>query len=119
MNHSAKRFYEIEQQKLFLDFERIALFTKHPASLGTFRESRLRQYLRDFTPKQLSMGTGFVSAFDTQAESGEFTQSRQIDCLEFDETQRHPELQADGYVIIRPEALFAAVEIKSNLTLYK
>jgi hypothetical protein len=119
MNYSAKRFYEIEQQKLFLDFEKVALFTRHPTSLGTFRESRLRQYLRDFTPKQLSMGTGFVSAFDTLSESGDFAQSRQVDCLVFDETQRHPELRTDDYVIIRPEALFAAIEIKSELTLYR
>ncbi|MEY1587909.1 DUF6602 domain-containing protein [Burkholderia sp. Bmkn7] len=119
MNNTAKRFYEIEQSKLLLDFEKISLFTKHPTSLGAFRESRLRQYLRDFTPKQLSMGTGFVSAFDVQSESGELIQSRQIDCLVFDETQRHPELWTSDYVVIRPEALYAAIEIKSELTLYK
>jgi hypothetical protein len=115
MKHSSRRVYEIEQQKLLLDFEKIALFTDHPTSLGTFRESRLRQYLRDFTPRQLSLGTGFVSSF----EHGDVLQSKQIDCLVFDETRTHPELRTDDYVIVRPEAFYAAIEIKSELTFYK
>jgi hypothetical protein len=116
--NSTYRFYEIEQQKLLLDFEKISLFTSHPSSLGTFRESRLRQYLRDFTPKQLSMGTGFISLFETEGMVFD-RQSRQVDCLVFDETRRHPELRTDDYVIIRPEAFFAAIEVKSDLTFYK
>lgn len=116
--NSTHRFYEIEQQKLLLDFEKVSLFTSHPTSLGTFRESRLRQYLRDFTPKQLSMGTGFISACEQDGIVSD-RQSRQVDCLVFDESQRHPELRTDDYVIIRPEALFAAIEVKSELTFYK
>ena len=55
------RYYEIEQSKLLLDFEKVALFTDHSTSLGSFRERRLRQYIREFTPSQLSVDTGFVS----------------------------------------------------------
>jgi len=118
MSSPVHRFYEIEQQKLFLDFEKIALFTRHPTSLGTFRESRLRQYLREFTPKQLSMGTGFVAVCKSVGVICD-SQSRQIDCLVFDETKRHPELRTDDYVIVRPEAMYAAIEVKSELTFYK
>jgi hypothetical protein len=118
MSDPVHRFYEIEQQKLLLDFEKIALFTRHPTSLGTFRESRLRQYLREFTPKQLSMGTGFVAVSKNAGVVCD-TQSRQIDCLVFDETKRHPDLRTDDYVIVRPEAMYAAIEVKSELTLYK
>lgn len=39
-------FYEIEQEKMLLDFRKIELFTRHPGSRGTFRERRLKQYLR-------------------------------------------------------------------------
>lgn len=118
MNNQVHRFYEIEQNKLLLDFEKIALFTQHPTSLGSFRESRLRQYLREFTPKQLSMGTGFVSVCETSNVVCD-TQSRQVDCLVFDETKRHPDLRTNDYVIVRPEAMYAAIEVKSALTLYK
>lgn len=117
MKYSTKRFYEIEQQKLLLDFEKVALFTQHPTSLGTFRENRLRQYLRDFTPRHLSLGTGFISEFDDHGSL--VAQSRQIDCMVFDENRYHPELRTEDYAIIRPEAFFAAIEIKSELTFYK
>ncbi len=116
MDYSAKRVYEIEQQKLLLDFEKIALFTNHPTSLGTFRESRLRQYLREFTPRQLEMGMGFVTAYDA---SNRPSQSRQVDCLVFDESKRHPELRTPDYAIVQPEAVFAAIEVKSELTFHR
>lgn len=118
MSDQVHRFYEIEQQKLLLDFEKISLFTRHPTSLGSYRESRLRQYLRDFTPRQLTLGTGFISVCTTNGLVSD-SQSRQIDCLVFDETRRHPELRTDDYVIVRPEAVYAAIEIKSDLTFYK
>lgn len=115
----AAKFYEIEQQKLLLDFEKIALFTSHPTSLGTYRERRLREYLRDFTPMQLSLTTGFV--VDGSPETGFVSgrMSRQIDCLVYDSTRLHPELRTDDYVVIRPQALFAAIEVKSSLTFYQ
>jgi len=116
---ATSRYYEIEQQKLLLDFEKVALFTQHPTSLGTFRERRLRQYLRDFTPLQLSLSTGFV--IQSSPDAGVITErvSRQIDCLVHDESKRHPELRTDDYVVIRPDAMFAAIEVKSTLTFYR
>lgn len=116
---AAARFYELELQKLLIDFEKVALFTTHPTALGTYRERRLRQYLRDFTPMQLSLSTGFAvdPALDASDMSG--PRSRQIDCLVYDETRRHPELRTDDYVVVRPEAMFAAIEVKSALTFYK
>jgi len=114
-----KRFYEIEQAKLILDFEKITLFTTHPTSLGSFRERRLRQYLKDFTPRQLSVESGFVSTWEPL--SGRITdkQSRQIDCLVFDATKRQMLLATDDFAIIEPESLYAAIEIKSSLTFYR
>jgi hypothetical protein len=102
------RYYEIEQSKLLLDFEKVALFTEHPTSLGSFRERRLRQFLREFTPSQLSVHTGFVS--DWNPNSGKIVdrQSRQVDCLVFDAQTLRPLLQTDDYAIILPQALYAA-----------
>jgi hypothetical protein len=113
------RYYEIEQSKLLLDFEKVALFTKHPTSLGSFRERRLRQFLREFTPSQLTVDTGFVSIW--KPHSGRITdsQSRQIDCLVFDAQTLRPLLQTDDYAIISPEALYGAIEVKSSLTFFR
>lgn len=116
---TSARYYELEQQKLLLDFEKVALFTKHPTSLGTFRERRLRQYLREFTPMQLSLSTGFVVDANPAIDAIAERVSRQIDCLVYDETRRHPELRTEDYVVIRPEAMFAAIEVKSTLTFYQ
>lgn len=116
---SVKRYYEIEQNKLLLDFEKVSLFTSHPTSLGTFREQRLRQYLRDFTPTQLSLSSGFITAGNEVSETAMNLSSRQVDCLVFDEHQRHADFRTEDYVIIGPEQLFAAIEIKSSLTFYQ
>ncbi|MBH5371008.1 DUF6602 domain-containing protein [Bradyrhizobium glycinis] len=113
------RFYEIEQAKLLLDFEKVALFTKHPTSLGQFRESRLRQYLRDFTPSRLTVGTGFVSTWNQGSGKISDDQSKQIDCLVFDSQTFSPLLHTDDYSIIFPEAFYAAIEVKSSLTFHR
>jgi len=112
-------FYEIEQGKLLLDFQKFRLFTQHPGSIGTFRERRLRQYLREVTPSRLSVGTGFVSHWIPKSGNIVDAQSRQIDCLIHDETQNAPYLRTEDYAIIRPEALFASIEVKSRLTFYR
>jgi hypothetical protein len=113
------RYYEIEQSKLMLDFEKVALFTQHPTSLGSFRERRLRQFLREFSPSQLTVHTGFVSVWNPHSGKISDHQSRQIDCLVFDAQTLHPLLQTDDYAIIAPSALYAAIEVKSSLTFFR
>ena len=113
------RYYEIEQSKLLLDFEKVALFTDHSTSLGSFRERRLRQYIREFTPSQLSVDTGFVSMWKRDSGKIADARSRQIDCLVFDAHTVRPLLQTDDYAIISPEAFYAAIEVKSSLTFFR
>ena len=112
-------FYEIEQQHLLLDFKKIELFTRHPGSIGTYRERRLRQYLRDNTPNQLTIGSGFISKSLPLSGKVVDSQSRQVDCLVFDELKHVPHLKTDDYTIVNPESLYAAIEIKSNLTFFR
>lgn len=113
------QFYEIEQSKLLLDFEKIALFTKHPGSLGAFREARLRKYLKDLTPGALSVGSGFVSVWDDHSGNIVDAQSRQVDCLVYDGNLEVPLLVSDDFVIVDPNSIYAGVEVKSSLTFFK
>lgn len=113
------RFYEIEQHKLLLDFEKIGLFTGHPGTLGSFREARLRQYIRDLTPEALVVGSGFVSTWTKGSGRVVDSQSRQIDCLVHDRRRSVPLLTATDFAIIEPRALYAAVEIKSSFTFHR
>ncbi len=114
------RFYSIEQEKLFLEFEKISLFTNHPPTLGSYRESVLREYLKSFTSDALRIKSGFVANYKKANECEIFKyQTKQIDCLIYDSNNYVSLLQTDDFAIIQPEALFAAIEVKSSLTFYK
>lgn len=54
-------FYDLETEKLTADGKKVALFTKHPGTLGAFREARLREYLKEHVPARLTLAHGFVS----------------------------------------------------------
>ena len=117
---SVSEFYRCEQQKLLLEFDEIALFTSHPTLLGTYREHILRDYIRRFTPAAVDIKTGFVCDYIGAAQDQMFSQqTRQIDCLVIDNQRYTPFLQAKDYVIVPPEAMIAAIEVKSTLSLYK
>lgn len=112
-------FYAIEQTKLQLDFAKIGLFTKHPGTLGAFREARLREYIRQLTPGAISVESGLVAEWNKGSGRIVDKHSRQIDLLVFDRTQTTPLLDTSDFVIIEPRSLFAAIEVKSTLTMYR
>lgn len=117
---SVSKFYQIELEKLLNEFEKIRLFTTHPTTLGSYRERVLKNFLRQFTPKNLTIGSGFVFDFkNAEKDKLYFEQTKQIDCLIYDENNYTPFLKTEDFVIIEPESLFAAIEIKSQLTFYK
>ena len=105
---------------MLLEAAKISLFTKHPGTIGAYRESILREYLKKFTPRNLSITSGFVSDYRSAEEDKLFSvESRQIDCITFDKNNFVPFLETGDFSIIAPESIYAAIEIKSNLTFYK
>lgn len=112
-------FYDLEARKIAADGEKVALFTKHPGTLGAYRESRLRQYVAEHAPKRFAIASGFVSDHDADGNSIYDRSSLQIDCLVHDQTEYAPLLQAIDFAVVIPRAVAAVVEIKSNLTLFK
>lgn len=115
---STNRYFQIEQQKLLLEAERIAIFTKHNPTIGSYRETVLRKYISQFVPGGLKIGTGFISKNNNASDLTK-GQSRQIDLLVYDQKTHQPLLEADDFVVIRPESLVGVIEVKSNLTFYK
>lgn len=115
---SANSYYAIEQKRILLEAEKIALFTKHGPTIGAYREAVLREYLRRMTPSSLRVTTGFVSPNDNHEDltSG---QSRQIDVLIHDPDAYAPLLDTEGMTVIRSQSLLACVEVKSQLTFHK
>ena len=115
---STTAFYLIEQQKLFLEAEKIALFTRHAPTIGSYREAILRDYIKKITPSSLKITSGFVSP-NKDHKNLKNDQSRQIDVLIYDSDSHVPLLEAGEVSVIRPESLLGCIEIKSRLTFYK
>lgn len=117
---SVSRFYEIELEKLKVEFEKISIFTNHPGTLGTYREQILKNYIRNFIPTFLSVNSGFVSHYkDAEKDMVHSAQTKQIDLIVHDENYYTPFLKTLDFSIIEPESLYAAIEVKSSLTFYK
>jgi hypothetical protein len=84
---SVSKFYQIELTRLKNESEKISFFTKHPPTIGSYREKLLRDYLALFTPKNLKIESGFVFDFENAEKDQLFKdQTRQVDCLVFDDS---------------------------------
>jgi hypothetical protein len=83
----------------------------HYLSVGNYKEQVIRDQLESITPRKYSVNTGFVVA----NERGSIIRSKQIDVLIWDSTNFSPILKAGDFVVIQPEALRAAVEVKGVL----
>lgn len=99
----------------------------HFPSIGSYKERTLARALRDYLPKKLEVGTGFVlfprekdddvdvELFDELNQSS-FTPSKQCDLIIFDSSSIPVLFRDDDFVIVRPEAVKAVIEVKGALT---
>jgi len=116
---SVAKFYDLEAEKISADGEKISLFTKHPGTLGSFREARLRQYVTEHVPGRYKVSSGFISLHDPDGDNISDDSSKQIDCLIYDDDLYAPLLRSDDFVIVEPKSVAAVIEVKSDLTLYR
>jgi len=100
----------------------------HYPSLGQYKERLLADTIRDFLPRTVEVGTGFVMFphADTDLSGGTqyhdplnhsaFSASRQCDILIYD-VAKFPAIFRDrDFVVIRPEAVRAIIEVKGSLS---
>lgn len=80
----------------------------HGPSIGVGHEVLLRSFLRDYLPKWVSIGHGFVRGNDG-------AMSNQTDLIIYNSTYYAPLYRIEDFVIIPPEALIASVEVKTKL----
>jgi len=101
----------------------------HHLSSGRYKERLLADVIREFLPRTVEVGTGFVlfphadvnppggSQFHDPLNQSAYSVSRECDILVYD-VMRHPVVFRDGdFVIIRPEAVRAVIEVKGSLSL--
>jgi hypothetical protein len=104
------------------------LRSAHFPSLGQYKERLLAETIRGFLPSTVRVGTGFVlfphtddappagDYYDPLNQSA-FSISRQCDILVYDDA-RYPTIFRDqDFVIVRPEAVRAVIEVKGAISL--
>ena len=116
---SVAKFYDLEARKISADGESVALFTKHPGTLGAFREARLRTYLRDHVGASYALASGFVVDHDSGSCRISDRSSRQVDCLIYEPTIRAPLIAVDSFSAVLPPQVAGVIEVKSNLTFFR
>ena len=104
------------------------LHKAHFPSLGRYKERLLADTIRKYLPANVEVGTGFVLFPHSDRDplvapelydplnSSAFSCSRQCDIIIFD-SARYPVVFRDGdFVVVRPEAVRAVVEVKGALS---
>jgi len=101
----------------------------HYPSLGRYKERLLANTIRDYLPRSVEVGTGFVlfPHEDHQPPGGvehhdplnrcTFTLSRQCDIIVFDSNSIPLVFRDEDFVVVRPESVRAVIEVKGSLTI--
>lgn len=101
----------------------------HYPSLGSYKERLLSETIRNYLPRSVEVGTGFVlfphddksppggnENHDPQNQSA-FSVSRQCDILVFDSATYPPVFRDGDFVVLRPESVKAVIEVKGSLNI--
>jgi hypothetical protein len=99
----------------------------HEPSVGRYKESLLRNCIEQFIPKRYSVGTGFIAFIgeshltDQAGDNMDLLNlkdhyvSHQLDIIVFDDHNFPPIFRDAEFVVVRPEAVRAIVEVKGFL----
>jgi hypothetical protein len=100
----------------------------HYPSVGQYKEKLLANAIREYLPRTVEVGTGFVmfphaetnptldpDTYDPLNQSA-YSVSRQCDILVYDTTKYPVIFRDDNFVIVRPQAVRAVIEVKGNLS---
>ena len=102
--------------------------TSHESSVGSYKESLLRDVISKFIPKRYSVGHGFVvftreSALNDKTSDNmdlwnlkEHYVSKQLDIIVYDDYNFPPLLQDKDFIVLRPEAVRSVVEVKGYIS---
>ncbi len=103
-----ERLYEGTRQQLLLEAGVFSQLSDHPGEKGRSNEDHLRNVLRDFLPKRMGLGTGFIEAPENQ-------RSRQQDIVVFEDVNNFPLYEGASWSIYPIEMVYAMIEVKTSL----
>jgi hypothetical protein len=102
-------YFESFANEIASKFQRVKHLVDHRVSSGNYHEVILRTVLRNFLSKRYSVKTGFIYKDNDHV-------SNQMDILVIDEnTPAAYIFQEDDFVIVMPNAVVAAIEVKTTL----
>lgn len=115
MPFDPKEFQKSINKELVLVKDRVKnlidIDINHNGEDGSYREAILRNVIKRFLPKNISIGTGFVI---NKNQNG-FQRTTQIDIIIYDNT--YPLLFNEGdFIITTPEGVKAIIEVKTTIT---
>jgi len=106
-----EQYFSLVSKEFELRIKQLRQFIKHHnPSIGSFNEEILRKFLRDFLPKWVSIGQGFV--LDKEGKI-----SNQIDILIYNSNFYAPLYSINDFVVLPPEAVLVAIEVKTRLNI--
>lgn len=116
MNEEIKKFLSSFGDELESKVNRLdnIIGRDHWLSVGNYKESLLRNFLRSILPKRFEISTGFILSKNYQ---NKLLKSKQIDIIIWDSTNYSAIFRDGEFVIIPPEACKAVIEVKGKLTL--
>lgn len=101
--------------------------TSHEPSIGRYKETLLRNCIKDFIPRRYNVGTGFVLFPDESPLKKKFPNhtdiinlrshyvSKELDIAVYDDSNYPPIFKDNEFVILRPESLRSVIEVKGFL----
>lgn len=100
----SRQYYGSLAEEISIKSEKIALLISHGQTVGNYRELILRELLKKYVPKKISIATGFIEDI-----------SKQIDILIYDSQNHSPVFIEGELVVVLREAVKVIIEVKSNL----
>ena len=98
----------VDDFKAARDRVRDLLAPSQPYLTGIAREDLLRHFLRRLLPQGIAVDSGVVYGFE------KVPNSKQIDVLVWNSTQYPAVHRGEGFVILPPEAVVAAISVKTR-----
>ena len=84
----------------------------HWLTVGEYKESLLRALIAESLPRRFEVSSGFIVGSD---KAGAKLLSNQVDILIWDSHEHAPLFRSGDLVVVWPEAVRAAIEVKSTL----
>ena len=104
-------YFSTFAEEILAKFKRVSQLINHGPSIGTYRETLVKNFLSNYLSNRYNIYSGFVC--DPQKKIS----SKQIDILIVDNNVSAPFLFKDeSLVIVQPKSVVCAIEIKSHLS---